>query len=179
MVLLLRLLGRLRVAAQALSRTSRSLPHPALTREPVALPRRLWWLLVVVGVAGEAQQAAVLAALHLLALMYQQPGVVVALAVVVVALVALVGQVEQVPLLQWRGKLARPLLMRQTIPLVVLAVDKAVVAPEEILLVLLGFAAAVVAVPVEPPAVLMVLVVAVAKVKPQSNTQLLLAQLKP
>ena len=69
--------------------------------------------------------------------------------------------------------------MHKIIPLVDKVVDKVVDAVEEILLALLGFVAAVVVVLVETPVVFSLLVVAVVKVKPQSNTQLLLAQLKP
>jgi hypothetical protein len=69
--------------------------------------------------------------------------------------------------------------MHKIIPLVDKVVDKVVDVVGKILLVLLGFVAAVVVVLVEVPVVFRLLVVAVVKVKPESNTQLLLAQLKP
>ena len=55
---------------------------------------------VVVAADGVPQQPVVLAALHLLALMYQQPGAVAALAVVLAVLAALVEQAGQELLLQ-------------------------------------------------------------------------------
>jgi hypothetical protein len=60
----------------------------------------LWWLLAVVGADGVPQQPVVLAALHLLALMYQQPGAVAALVVLMAVLAALAEQAGQELLLQ-------------------------------------------------------------------------------